>query len=119
MREPHMEGPSELTPRRRRVSMSTTPTPPVSRFNSQTLLLLAPALLLTAGAWWFVTRTPSPVRGLEAIAAADDEKLEKLEGDPAPELEGGAGWLNTAAPIRLKDLRGKFVVLDFWTYCCI
>ncbi|MBX3412990.1 MAG: redoxin domain-containing protein [Pirellulales bacterium] len=29
------------------------------------------------------------------------------------------GWLNTAGPIDLKDLRGKFVVLDFWTYCCI
>ena len=24
---------------------------------------------------------------------------------PAPELEGGVGWLNTAGPIRLKDLR--------------
>ena len=27
--------------------------------------------------------------------------------------------MNTAAPIELKDLRGKFVLLDFWTYCCI
>lgn len=38
---------------------------------------------------------------------------------PVPELTGGKGWLNTAGPLRLKDLRGKFVVLDFWTYCCI
>lgn len=38
---------------------------------------------------------------------------------PAPSLDGGAGWLNTAGPIDLRDLRGKFVVLDFWTYCCI
>jgi DNA-binding beta-propeller fold protein YncE len=37
----------------------------------------------------------------------------------APELEGGVTWLNTAGPIRLKDLRGKIVVLDFWTFCCI
>jgi thiol-disulfide isomerase/thioredoxin len=37
----------------------------------------------------------------------------------APELSGGVGWLNTASPLRLKDLRGKIVVLDFWTYCCI
>jgi thiol-disulfide isomerase/thioredoxin len=38
---------------------------------------------------------------------------------PAPELDGGVAWLNTAGPIRLKDLRGKIVVLDFWTLCCI
>ncbi|MBI3837141.1 MAG: redoxin domain-containing protein [Planctomycetia bacterium] len=29
------------------------------------------------------------------------------------------GWINTAGPIDLKQLRGKFVILDFWTYCCI
>ena len=37
----------------------------------------------------------------------------------APELDGGVAWLNTAGPIQLKDLRGKIVVLDFWTLCCI
>jgi thiol-disulfide isomerase/thioredoxin len=34
-------------------------------------------------------------------------------------LEGGTGWINSAGPIRMEDLRGKVVVLDFWTYCCI
>ena len=38
---------------------------------------------------------------------------------PAPELEGGVEWLNVGGPISLKDLRGKVVVLDFWTFCCI
>ncbi len=37
----------------------------------------------------------------------------------APELEGGVGWLNTNTPLSLAGLRGKIVLLDFWTYCCI
>jgi thiol-disulfide isomerase/thioredoxin len=38
---------------------------------------------------------------------------------PAPSLEGGSGWLNASGEITLRDLRGKIVLLDFWTYCCI
>ena len=38
---------------------------------------------------------------------------------PAPSLDGGVEWLNTSGPISIKDLRGKIVLLDFWTYCCI
>lgn len=38
----------------------------------------------------------------------------------APELRGRQGWLNTGGrELALADLRGKIVLLDFWTFCCV
>ncbi|MEV6541050.1 NHL domain-containing thioredoxin family protein [Streptomyces sp. NPDC051665] len=38
----------------------------------------------------------------------------------APELIGKGGWLNTGGKnLTLAELRGKCVVVDFWTFCCI
>jgi sugar lactone lactonase YvrE len=36
----------------------------------------------------------------------------------APEFPDGLDWINTN-PLRLADLTGKIVLLDFWTYGCI
>ena len=33
----------------------------------------------------------------------------------APEFLEGLDWINCAAPLRMSDLRGKIVLLDFWT----
>ena len=60
---------------------------------------------------------PNPVRARNA----EPQPVPPLSQDePIPGgLEGGLDWINTAGPIRLADLRGKIVLLDFWTYCCI
>lgn len=31
----------------------------------------------------------------------------------------GSQWLNVSRALKPEDLRGKIVLLDFWTYCCI
>jgi hypothetical protein len=38
-------------------------------------------------------------------------------GAPAIDFEKGLDWLNTEKPLRLADLQGRVVLLDFWTLC--
>jgi len=37
----------------------------------------------------------------------------------APEFPGNYPWLNTDKPLSIESLKGRVVLLDFWTYCCI
>ena len=38
---------------------------------------------------------------------------------PAPEFPDGMEWFNVPEPLTLAQLKGKIVLLDFWTYGCI
>jgi hypothetical protein len=35
----------------------------------------------------------------------------------APQFPEGLTWFNVDRPLSLRALRGKVVILDFWTYC--
>lgn len=35
----------------------------------------------------------------------------------APEFPADMTWLNTSQPLNLSKLRGKIVLLEFWTFC--
>jgi len=51
----------------------------------------------------------------------DDQaiKLKSLMYQQAPELRRIAGYINTDEKIKISDLKGKVVLIDFWTYTCI
>ena len=58
---------------------------------------------------------------LQTVALQDKNPFSRripIPGEPFAKKSGKVEWLNTE-PLTLKKLRGKFVVLDFWTYCCI
>lgn len=74
-------------------------------FVSKVVLALSLGMLLLNGLGF-------PDSG-QAIQAAQNQKI------AVPDLDGGIAWLNTAKPLKLADLRGRIVVLDFWTLCCI
>ncbi|KWK51454.1 thioredoxin [Burkholderia stagnalis] len=63
------------------------------------------------------------VAATAALAAFADTRGETVppmveSGAQAPELAGIERWHNSA-PLKLSELRGKVVLVDFWTYSCI
>ena len=56
-----------------------------------------------------------PATGI--VNAASSQAILADEG-PMPELNGAVAWLNSA-PLTRESLRGKVVLIDFWTYSCI
>jgi hypothetical protein len=34
----------------------------------------------------------------------------------APEFPPDLEWINTSQPLKLSDLRGKIVIIEFWTF---
>jgi cytochrome c biogenesis protein CcdA/thiol-disulfide isomerase/thioredoxin len=55
----------------------------------------------------------------QAAPTASGERLPVL--GTAPELRGTGSWFNTdgGRPLTLRSLRGRVVLIDFWTYSCI
>ncbi len=114
--------------------MSEVRTPGYARWKRWLPALALVLAGMIGGGWAYLASQSTPARaGVPepsdaSQAAAEDAKPSPKKDDkadrrektyPAPELEGGVEWLNTGGPIRMKDLKGKIVLLDFWTYCCI
>jgi len=50
--------------------------------------------------------------------ASGEEAAELPVEDLTPSLDGAQEWLNSA-PLTMEGLKGKVVLVDFWTYSCI
>ena len=58
--------------------------------------------------------TPEPEVSVVPCEGAEGGEL----GNCAPELAGTQEWINSQ-PLSMESLRGKVVLIDFWTYSCI
>jgi DNA-binding beta-propeller fold protein YncE len=108
--EPEM---SELLP----ANAATTPTSPRPPLRSLARSGLLGSLGLTVATLLLMGCTRSEPVSPQPPQPGEKEEKKKVA---APELDGGVAWLNTGGPLSLKkDLKGKIVLLDFWTLCCI
>lgn len=66
------------------------------------------------GAWavWNAARLPGDASG----ASEEGPFPRRL---PPPPFPADLEWINASGPLSLQELRGKFVLLDFWTLGCI
>lgn len=83
------------------------------RFVRSMLVLLVAGVAL-AVLWHWRQRQSLTLAAVAAATETDERPKVK-----APDLTGGIAWLNTDKPISISDLKGKIVLLDFWTFCCI
>jgi len=56
----------------------------------------------------------APAETAVPAAPAEDEQV-----PVAVEFPPSADWVNTGMQLSMEDLRGRFVLLDFWTYGCV
>jgi cytochrome c biogenesis protein CcdA/thiol-disulfide isomerase/thioredoxin len=63
-------------------------------------------------------RAQSELRKLRGNTREQASSSSLEDFGPAPEVKGLSRWINSE-PLTLKKLRGKVVLVDFWTYSCI
>ncbi|MEA3409948.1 MAG: redoxin domain-containing protein [Pseudomonadota bacterium] len=56
---------------------------------------------------------------MDVWAREDGDKRKAQEGPSAIEFDSDLPWLNVSRPLTLSDLKGRVVILDFWTYGCV
>ena len=61
---------------------------------------------------------PAALMATKSATANADRRVGGSVGDLAPEFGGIVAWIN-GGPLTMEELRGRVVLIDFWTYTCI
>jgi cytochrome c biogenesis protein CcdA/thiol-disulfide isomerase/thioredoxin len=67
-----------------------------------------------------IERSSTAERELAKLRRTGDQQALAADGQApvAPELRGIVGWINSG-PLSIAELRGRVVLVDFWTYSCV
>ncbi|MDP3734778.1 MAG: thioredoxin family protein [Nanoarchaeota archaeon] len=85
--------------------------------NKKRILLIMIVLLVIGAIYYLENSTIVPPR--VQTQPLEQAPLKDGKYPLAPELAGITGYLNTNEDLKIADLRGKVIVIDFWTYTCI
>jgi len=67
---------------------------------------------------WVQTAIEGNATAKDKLASLNGAKTAESKYHEAPDIQGISAWINTA-PLTMQALRGKVVLVDFWTYSCI
>ncbi len=84
------------------------------------VLIIATVVVTAQGSLWQWNFSVAAPKATGQTSAATNAKLSNALAQPypAPEFASSNLWLNSS-PLTMKSLRGKVVLVDFWTYSCI
>ena len=102
-------------------SMSTMSTPTITAVDKSPTLPATPSALEPVRPPPTVVVSAGPAVSASTDVVTEDDLLNTthpLEGSRAPEFRGLASWIGSD-PVTLASLKGKIVLVDFWTYSCI
>ncbi|HLC92420.1 MAG TPA: thioredoxin family protein [archaeon] len=92
-------------------------------FSPNNPVLIALVIALIFAGFVLLESLKSPEQANAPASAQEENSIPEMMGkfglQKAPELAGISGYVNAEPNLTLASLKGKVVIVDFWTYSCI